>query len=204
MVDITVKDWCELFLTCFQNPVLKRRCLKDFDFYRRLFLQPPRPQAFTFEIDTYLSPTRIQVNYCPYRDHHYRFIVNIIHCDSVGTYNGSCTYLVFGYDFLIKKSCCCVLLGVVGPSLEPSKFLSQRLTTFCSEASCNNVRSVSTTLQTLLGSLTRITHVYKVLCTLYSFHDAPQDPVLFGVVASVSKPLPTRTQQLLTLLAPQC
>ena len=111
MVDITVKDWCELFLTCFQSPVLKRRCLKDFYFYSRLFLQPPRPQAFTFEIGTYLSATRIQVNYCRYWYHHYRFIVNIIHCDSAGTYNGSGTYLMFGYDFLHKKL---MLFRVVG------------------------------------------------------------------------------------------
>ena len=127
MVDITVAEWCASFLTCFHSQKLKTRCLNDFyfykhHFYKRLFLQRPRQQAFTFEIGTYLSATRIQVNYCPYRYHHCRFIVNIIHCDLAGTYNGSGTYLIFGYDFLIQNSCCSVLLGVVGPSLKPSNF----------------------------------------------------------------------------------
>ena len=167
MVDIRVKDWCELFLTCFQSPVLKRRCLKDFYFYSRLFLQPPRPQAFTFEIGTYLSATRIQVNYCRYRYRHYRFIVNIIHCDSTGTYNGSGTYLMFGYDFLDKKLMLFRVVGSCWAKFEIVKLLSQQLQTFCSEASCNNVGSVSTTLQTILGPLTRITHVYKVLWVVF-------------------------------------
>ena len=39
---------------------------------------------------------------------------------------------------------------------------------------------------------------------LYSSHDALQVPNLLGVVASVCTPLPTRTQQLPTLLAQQC
>ena len=39
---------------------------------------------------------------------------------------------------------------------------------------------------------------------LYSSHDALQVPTLLGVVASVCTPLPTRTQQLPTLLAQQC
>ena len=203
MVDITVKDWCELFLTCFQSPVLKRRCLKDFYFYSRLFLQPPRPQAFTFEIGTYISATRIQVNYCRYWYHHYRFIVNIIHCDSAGTYNGSGTYLMFGYDFLHKNSCCSVLLGVVGQSLKPSNFFSQRLPTFCSEASCNNVGSVSTTLQTLLGPLTRITHVYKVLWVVF-FPQCTAGPNIVWSCRIRFLTISTRTQQLLPLLAPQC
>ena len=39
---------------------------------------------------------------------------------------------------------------------------------------------------------------------LYPSHDALQVPTLLGVVASVCTPLPTRTQQLPTLLAQQC
>ena len=39
---------------------------------------------------------------------------------------------------------------------------------------------------------------------LYSSHDALQVPNLLGVVASVCTPLPTRTQQLPTLLTQQC
>ena len=39
---------------------------------------------------------------------------------------------------------------------------------------------------------------------LYPSHDALQVPTLLGVVASVCTPLPTRTQQLSTLLAQQC
>ena len=96
MVDITVEDWCESFLTCFQSLALKKRCLKDFYFHKRLFVWRPRQQAFIFEIGTYLPPTRIQVNYCPYRySYHNRFSVNIIHCDSAGTYNGTGTYLIW-------------------------------------------------------------------------------------------------------------
>ena len=162
MVDITVEDWCESFLTCFQSLVLKKRCLKDFYFHKRLFVWRPRQQAFTFEIGTYSSATRIQVNYCPYW-YHNRFSVNIIHCDSPGTYNGSGTYLIFGYDFLNKKLMLFRVVGSCWAKFEIVKLLSQQLQTFCSEASCNNVGSVSTTLQTLLGRLTRITHVYKDL-----------------------------------------
>ena len=39
---------------------------------------------------------------------------------------------------------------------------------------------------------------------LYPSHDALQVPKLLGVVASVCTPLPTRTQQLSTLLSQQC
>ena len=164
MVDMTVEDWCQSFLTCFPSPVPKRRCLKDFDFYKHLFVWPPRQQAFTFEIGTYSSATRMQVNYCPYwYSYHNRFSVNIIHCDSPGTYNGSGTYLIFGYDFLNKKLMLFRVVGRCWAKFETVKLLSQRLQTFCSEASCNNVGSISTTLQTLLGPLTRIMHVYKDL-----------------------------------------
>ena len=112
-----MEDWCESFLTCFNSSVLQRRCLKeDFYFYKHFFSQSPKHQAFTSEIGTYLRATRIQVNYCPYP---YLFSVNIIHCDSGGRYNGSGTYLIFGYDFLNKNL---MLLRVVGQSLNPQTF----------------------------------------------------------------------------------
>ena len=39
---------------------------------------------------------------------------------------------------------------------------------------------------------------------LYPSYEALQVPILLGVVSSVSTPLPTRTQQLPTLLGQQC
>ena len=52
------------------------------------------------------------------------------------------------------------------------------------------------------------THTHYAAITktygLYSSHDALQVPNLLGAVASVCTPLPTRTQQLPTLLAQQC
>ena len=181
MVDIRVKDWCELFLTCFQSPVLKRRCLRDFYFYSRLFLQPPRPQAFTFEIGTYLFATRIQVNYCIYWNHHYRFIVNIIHCDSTGTYNGSGTYLMFGYDFLDKKL---MLFRVVGRW--------NRQTFLANDFQHSVPKRRATMLDPFLQLFrhfwghSRALRMFTKSYGLYSFHNALQVPILFGVVASVS------------------
>ena len=60
--------------------------------------------------------------------------------------------------------------------------------------------------ETLLGPRTRITHVLYILCVLwvYPSFDAPQVPTLLGVFASVCTPLPTRMQQLPTLLAQHC
>ena len=66
-----------------------------------------------------------------------------------------------------------------------------------------------TALPTLLGPCTHIIHgllgVYKVLwVVLYHFHDVLLVPTLLGVVSSVCTPLPTRRQQLPTLLTQQC
>ena len=190
MVDITVAEWCASFLTCFHSQKLKTRCLNDFyfykhHFYKRLFLQRPRQQAFTFEIGTYLSATRIQVNYCPYRYHHCRFIVNIIHCDLAGTYNGSGTYLIFGYDFLIQNSCCSVLLGVVGPSLKPSNFWANNSQHFFPKRRATMLDPFLQLLRHCWGH-SRALHMFTKSSGLYSFHDALQVPILFGVLASVS------------------
>ena len=76
-------------------------------------------------------------------------------------------YLIFGYDFLNKNLVLFRVVGSCRAKFETVKLLSQRLPTFCSEESCNNVGSVSTTRQTLLGPLTRITHVYKDLWVVF-------------------------------------
>ena len=60
-----------------------------------------------------------------------------------------------------------------------------------------------TALPTLLGPRTRITHGLLKSYGFYPSHDALQVLTLFGVVASVCTPLPTRTQQLPTFLAQQ-
>ena len=198
MVNVTVKDWCELFLTCFQLPIIKTRCQKDFYFYKRLFLQRPRLQAFTFEIGTYLSATRIQVKYCPYD--HYSFSVNIIHCDSGGWYNGSGTYLIFCYDFLNKNV---MLFRVVGQSLKPSNVRANNSQHFVPKRGATMLDPFLQRFRHCWGHSCSL-HMFKKSYGLHSFHDALHVPILFGVVASVFQPLPTRTQQLLTLLAPQC
>ena len=184
MVDITVKDWCASFLTCFNSQELKKRCLKDFYFYKCRFLRRPRQEAFTFEIGTYLSATRIQVNYCPYQHHHCCFIVNIIHCDSAGTYNGSGTYLSFGYDFLIKNSCCSVLLCVVRPSLKPSNFWANNSLHFVPKRRATMWDPFLQLFRHCWGD-SRSLHMFKKSYGLYSFRDALHVPILFGVVASV-------------------
>ena len=73
---------------------------------------------------------------------------------------------------------------------------------------CANGRSiVSQQLPTLLD-ITYCVRLYsllvsKVLWVLYPSHDALQVSTLMGVVKSVCTPLPTRTQQLQTLLGQQ-
>ena len=60
----------------------------------------------------------------------------------------------------------------------------------------------------LYGYIVGATHAHCAWFTktygLYPFHDTLQVPTLLGVVASFCRPLPTRTQQLPTLLAQQC
>ena len=65
------------------------------------------------------------------------------------------------------------VVGSCWAKFETVKLLSQQLPTFFSEASY--VGSVSTTLQILLGPLTRITHVYKVL-RVVSFPPCTEGP----------------------------
>ena len=92
----------------------------------------------------------------------------------------------------------CTLLGVVWQSLKQlPTFLLYR-----------DLRSVAQQSLTRLHSSSSIVGASHVDCTWFAlksyglcpFHDALQVPKLLGVVASVCTPLPTRTQQLVTLL----
>ena len=101
---------------------------------------------------------------------------------------------------------CCVLLRVVAQSLKPVKLSSQQLPTFLL---FRDRRSVAQQCWTRLHSSSNIvgaTHAHYAwitkTCGLYSSHDALQVTNLSGVVASVCRPLPIRTQQLSTLLRP--
>ena len=103
---------------------------------------------------------------------------------------------------------CCMLLDVVAQSLKPVKLFSQQLPTFLLFRDC---RSVARQCWIRLHSSSNIvgaTQAHYAWFTktygLYPSHDALQVPTLFGVVAFVWTPLPTRTQQLPTLLAQQC
>ena len=101
-----------------------------------------------------------------------------------------------------------MLLRVVAQSLRPVKLFSQKLSTF--PLFCDR-RSVAKQCWIRLNSSSNIvgaTHAHYAWITktygLYSSHNALQVPNLLGAVASVCTPLPTRTQQLPTLLAQQC
>ena len=107
---------------------------------------------------------------------------------------------------LANNSQHCWMLHV--PSVKPVKLFSQQLPTFLLFL---DRRSVAQQCWIRLQSSSNIvgpTHAYYAWFTktygLYSSHDALQVPNLLGVVASVCIPLPTRTQQLPTLLAQQC
>ena len=110
--------------------------------------------------------------------------------------------------FAHPVACCWMLLRVVAQSLKPVKLFSQQLPTFLL---FRDRRSVAQQCWIRLHSSSNIvgaTHAHYAWITktygLYSSHDALQVPNLLGVVASVCTPLPTRTQQLPTLLAQQC
>ena len=98
--------------------------------------------------------------------------------------------------FAHPVACCWMLLRVVAQSLKPVKLFSQQLPTFLL---FRDRRSVAQQCWIRLTALPAL-----LTYELYSSHDALQVPNLLGVVASVCTPLPTRTQQLPTLLAQQC
>ena len=112
---------------------------------------------------------------------------------------------------LLDVTCCVrlhILLHVVAQSLKPVKRFSQQLPTFLL---FRDRRSVTQQCWIRLHSSSNIvgaTHAHYAWFTktygLYPSHDALQVPTLLGVVASVCTPLPTRTQQLPTLLTQQC
>ena len=111
-------------------------------------------------------------------------------------------------SFAHPVACCWMLLRVVTQSLKPVKLFSQQLPTFLL---FRDRRSVAQQCWIRLYSSSNIvgpTHAHYAWFTktygLYPFHDALQVPTLLGVVASVCRLLPTRTQQLPTLLAQQC
>ena len=105
---------------------------------------------------------------------------------------------------------CCMLMDVVALSFKPDKFFSQQLPR-CTFLLLRDRRSVAQQCWIRLHSSSNIvgaTHAHYAWFTksygLYPSHDALQVPTLLRVVASVCKPLPTRTQQLPTLFAQQC
>ena len=109
--------------------------------------------------------------------------------------------------FAHPVACCWMLLHVVAQSLKPVKFFRQQLPTFLL---LRDRRSVAQQCWIRLHSSSNIveaTHAHYAWFTktygLYPSYDALQVPTLLGVVASVCTPLPTRTQQLPTLLAQQ-
>ena len=110
--------------------------------------------------------------------------------------------------FANPVACCWMLLHVVAQSLKPVELFSQQLPTFLL---FSDRRSVAQQCWIPLHSSSNIvgaTHAHYAWIAktygLYSSHDALQVPTLLGVVASVCTPLPTRTQQLPSLLAQQC
>ena len=106
---------------------------------------------------------------------------------------------------------CCVrlhtLLHIVAQSLKQVKLFSQQLPTYFLFRDRRSVaqqcwirfHSSSNTVGATHAHYAWITKTYG----LYSSHDTLRVPNLLGVVASVRTPLPTRKQQLPTLLAQQ-
>ena len=102
----------------------------------------------------------------------------------------------------------CMLLWVVAQSLKPVKLSSQQLPTFLL---FRDRRRVAQQWWIRLHSSSNIvgaTHAHYTWSPesyeLYPSHDALQVPTLLGVFGSVCTPMPTRTQQLPTLLVCCC
>ena len=110
--------------------------------------------------------------------------------------------------FAHPVACCWMLFRVVAQSLKPVKRYCQQLPTFL--LFCDS-RSVAQQRWIRLHGSSNIVGATHANCAWItktygscSSHDALQVPNLLGIVASVCTPLPTRTQQLPTLLAQQC
>ena len=101
-----------------------------------------------------------------------------------------------------------MLLRVVAQSLKPVKLFSQQLPTFLLVRDRRSVTQQCWIRLYSSSNIVRATHAHYAWITktygLYSSHDALQVTNLLGVVAPVCTPLPTRTQQLPTLLVQQC
>ena len=110
--------------------------------------------------------------------------------------------------FAHPVACCWMLLRVVAQSLKPVKLFSQQLPTFLLFRDRRSVAQQCWIHLHSSSNIVGVTHAHYAwftkTCGLYPSHDALQVPTLLGVVASVCTPLPTRTQQLPTLLGQQC
>ena len=110
--------------------------------------------------------------------------------------------------FAHPVACCWMLLRVVARSLKPVKLFSQQLPTFLLFRDRRSVAQQCWIRLNNSSNIVRATHAHYAWFTktygLYPSHNALQVPTLLGVVVSVCTPLPTRTQQLPTLLAQQC
>ena len=102
----------------------------------------------------------------------------------------------------------CMLLWVVAQNLKPVKLSNQQLPTFLL---FRDRRRVAQQWWIRLHSSSNIvgaTHAHYTWSPesyeLYPSHDALQVPTLLGVFGSVCTPMPTRTQQLPTLLVCCC
>ena len=110
--------------------------------------------------------------------------------------------------FAHPVACCWTLLRVVAQSLKPVKLFGQQLPAFLL---FRDRRSVPQQCWIRLHNSSNIvgaTHAHYASFTetygLYPSYHALQVPTLLGAVASVCTPLPTRAQQIPTLLAKQC
>ena len=115
-------------------------------------------------------------------------------------------------DATLLDVTCCVrlhnLLHVVAQSLKPVKLFSQQLSTFLLFRDRRSVAQQCWIPLHSSSNIVSVTHAHYAWFTktygLHPSHDALQVPPLLGVVASVCRPLPIRTQQLSTFLAQQC
>ena len=97
--------------------------------------------------------------------------------------------------FAHPVACCWMSLCVVAQSLKPVKLFSQQLPIFLL------FRDRWSVAQQFWIRLHRSSNIVGAT---HAHYDTLHVPNLLGVVASVCTPLPTRTQQLPTLLAQQC
>ena len=106
--------------------------------------------------------------------------------------------------FANPVACCRMLLRKLW---NQSNIFSQQLSTFLLFLDRRSVAQQCSIRLHGSSNIVGTTHAHYAWITktygLYPSHDALQVPTLLGVVASVCTPLPTRTQQLPTLLAQQ-